>query len=73
MPFPFIVIIFLSATEQMQALSYTTLASILCETIPELVFIQLWPLLVPTGFYGANRVQPCSEYYKLNMTVFKES
>ncbi|XP_027236746.2 salivary peroxidase/catechol oxidase-like [Penaeus vannamei] len=59
--------------KQMQALSYTTLASILCETIPELVFIQLWPLLVPTGFYGANRVQPCSEYYKLNMTVFKES
>ncbi|XP_047500546.1 chorion peroxidase-like [Penaeus chinensis] len=55
---------------QVQELSYTTLASILCETIPELKSIQERPLFAPINIY--NSLWPCSYYYKPNLIVFKQ-
>ncbi|XP_042893882.1 peroxidase-like [Penaeus japonicus] len=52
---------------QMNELYKTSLAGILCETIPELKEIQQWPLLVPSP---VNRIYPCSSYQKLNLNVF---
>ncbi|XP_042893883.1 peroxidase-like protein 3 [Penaeus japonicus] len=54
--------------KQRKNLYKTSLAGILCENIPELKEIQMWPLLVPSP---VNPIYPCSFYNRLNLKVFK--
>ncbi|XP_037793513.1 peroxidase-like protein 3 isoform X2 [Penaeus monodon] len=56
-------------TAQLKVIRKTTLASIMCSVIPELMEVQLWPFKLVSR---KNPMVPCSSFKKMNLKPWKE-